>query len=49
MKYKIQDIGCVVVKQDEKYTVKDNHTLKNLIVSHRKRFSGKKINDKEKK
>lgn len=33
MKYKIQDIGGVVVKQDERYTVKDNHTLKNLIVS----------------
>ena len=33
MKYKIEEIGGVVVKQDERYKVKDNHTLKNLIVS----------------
>jgi mannose-6-phosphate isomerase-like protein (cupin superfamily) len=33
MKYRTNDIGGTVVKQDDRYTVKDNTELKNLIVS----------------
>ena len=33
MKYSDWDIGGEVVKQDDRYVVKDNATLKNLIVS----------------
>ena len=33
MKFKINDIGGEVVKQDERYTVCDNRALKNLVVS----------------
>ena len=33
MKYGNYDIGGDIVKQDERYVVKDNTTLKNLIVS----------------
>lgn len=33
MKFKINDIGGVIAKQDERYIVKDNTFLKNLIVS----------------
>ena len=33
MKINITDIGGSVVKQDERYTVKDNTHLKNLVVS----------------
>jgi mannose-6-phosphate isomerase-like protein (cupin superfamily) len=33
MKFGGYDVGGVVVKEDERYIVKDNTTLKNLIVS----------------
>jgi hypothetical protein len=33
MKINIADIGGSVVKQDQRYTVKDNTHLKNLVVS----------------
>lgn len=33
MKLNIRDIGGEVVKEDDRYIVKDNTTLKNLIVS----------------
>lgn len=33
MKVHIHNIGGDIVKQDERYTVKDNQTLNNLIVS----------------
>lgn len=33
MKFDIKDIGGIVAKQDERYVVKDNTTLKNLVVS----------------
>jgi|TARA_B110000444_G_C18838168_1_gene597294 mannose-6-phosphate isomerase-like protein (cupin superfamily) len=33
MKFDIKDIGGIVAKQDERYIVKDNTTLKNLVVS----------------
>mgnify|MGYP002640155221 CR=1 FL=1 len=33
MKLNIMDIGGVVAKQDDRYTVKDNTTLKNLVLS----------------
>ncbi|MBL52088.1 MAG: cupin [Candidatus Marinimicrobia bacterium] len=33
MKYTILDIGGKIVKEDDKYTVKDNQMLKNLVVS----------------
>jgi mannose-6-phosphate isomerase-like protein (cupin superfamily) len=36
MKYSDWDIGGEVVKQDDRYVVKDNATLKNLIVSSTK-------------
>lgn len=41
MKLKIDDIGGVVAKQDERYIVKDNTFLKNLIVSSTSLNSGK--------
>ena len=36
MKYGAWDIGGEVVKQDDRYTVKDNTTLNNLVVSSTK-------------
>ena len=33
MRVSIDDIGGVIAKQDERYIVKDNTTLKNLILS----------------
>ena len=33
MKFNINDIGGEVAKEDERYIVKDNTTLKNLVVS----------------
>ena len=33
VKYNIMDIGGAVAKQDDRYVVKDNATLKNLILS----------------
>ena len=33
MKFKASDIGGEIVKQDERYIVKDNKVLKNLVVS----------------
>ncbi len=33
MKVNIQDIGGVIAKQDDRYIVKDNTLLKNLVVS----------------
>jgi len=33
MKFNILDIGGKVVKEDDKYIVKDNQMLKNLVVS----------------
>jgi mannose-6-phosphate isomerase-like protein (cupin superfamily) len=33
MKFDIKAIGGVLAKQDERYVVKDNTTLKNLVVS----------------
>ena len=33
MKVDIQNIGGEIAKQDDRYTVKDNTTLKNLVVS----------------
>lgn len=33
MRYKISDIGGTVVKSDDRYIVKDNNVLNNLIVS----------------
>ena len=36
MKFKIDDIGGEITKQDDRYIVKDNTTLKNLVVSSTK-------------
>ena len=33
MRVSIDDIGGVIAKQDDRYIVKDNTTLKNLILS----------------
>ena len=33
MKYNVFDIGGAVAKEDDRYVVKDNTTLKNLVVS----------------
>jgi|TARA_B110000977_G_C10697845_1_gene346138 mannose-6-phosphate isomerase-like protein (cupin superfamily) len=33
MKVTINDIGGIIAKEDERYIVKDNTTLKNLVVS----------------
>ena len=41
MKYSIYDIGGNVVKQDDRYTVKDNTELKNLVVSSTRLLPGK--------
>lgn len=41
MKYGNYDIGGKVVKEDERYTVKDNSELKNLIVSSTRLHRGK--------
>jgi len=41
VKYGAYDIGGVVVKQDERYTVKDNTDLNNLIVSSTRLKPGK--------
>jgi|TARA_R110000803_G_scaffold136108_2_gene203086 oxalate decarboxylase/phosphoglucose isomerase-like protein (cupin superfamily) len=40
----IEDIGGEVVKQDDRYTVKDNTTLKNLVVSSTWLIAGKCTN-----
>ena len=52
MKFSINDIGGEVAKQDERYVVKDNTTLKNLVVSStrlqpRKSTSGHKHEGQE--
>jgi mannose-6-phosphate isomerase-like protein (cupin superfamily) len=41
MKFGGYDVGGDVVKQDERYTVKDNRTLKNLVVSSTNLHPGK--------
>lgn len=41
MKVKINNIGGEIVKQDDRYVVKDNTTLKNLIVSSTDLKAGK--------
>ena len=41
MKFGGYDIGGSVVKQDDRYTVKDNTELKNLIVSSTDLYPGK--------
>jgi mannose-6-phosphate isomerase-like protein (cupin superfamily) len=41
MKYGAYDIGGVVVKKDDRYTVKDNTELKHLIVSSTDLYPGK--------
>tara|TARA_B100001287_G_C22464663_1_gene426762 strand:+ start:38 stop:361 length:324 start_codon:yes stop_codon:yes gene_type:complete len=41
MKYRAWDIGGEVVKQDDRYTVKDNTRLNNLIVSSTRLLAGK--------
>lgn len=33
MKFKIQNVGGKIAKKDERYVVKDNTTLKNLVLS----------------
>ena len=38
---KIRDIGGSIAKQDDRYVVKDNTTLKNLVVSSTRLFPGK--------
>ncbi len=40
MKYGGYDVGGNIVKQDERYTVKDNTELKNLVVSSTKLHRG---------
>ena len=52
MKFSINNIGGEVAKQDERYVVKDNTTLKNLVVSStrlqpRKATSGHKHEGQE--
>ena len=52
MRFSINDIGGEVAKQDERYVVKDNTTLKNLVVSStrlqpRKSTSGHKHEGQE--
>ena len=52
MKFSINDIGGEVAKQDERYVLKDNTTLKNLVVSStrlqpRKSTSGHKHEGQE--
>lgn len=41
MKYKIEDVGGNIVKEDDRYVVKDNTELKNLIVSSTELKPGK--------
>jgi len=36
MKYDIKDIGGVIAKEDDRYIVRDNNILKNLVVSSTK-------------
>ncbi len=52
MKIQINDIGGTIAKQDDRYIVKDNTTLKNLVVSStdlkpRKSTSGHKHRGQE--
>jgi len=52
MKVSINDIGGIIAKEDERYIVKDNTTLKNLVVSStrlksRKATSGHKHEGQE--
>lgn len=42
MRYKLTDIGGEVVKEDDRYIVKDNNFLKNLILSSTELKPGKK-------
>lgn len=41
MKLAINDIGGEVVKEDDRYVVKDNKTLNNLVVSSTDLYAGK--------
>lgn len=41
MKLNIDDIGGEIVKQDDRYTVKDNKTLNNLVISSTDLYAGK--------
>jgi mannose-6-phosphate isomerase-like protein (cupin superfamily) len=41
MKFSVEDIGGKVVKQDDRYVVKDNTELSNLIVSSTELYPGK--------
>ena len=41
MKYTEFDVGGSIVKQDETYTIKDNKTLNNLVLSSTKLYRGK--------
>jgi len=41
MRFSINDIGGGVAKMDDRYTVKDNTTLKNLVVSSTELHPGK--------
>jgi mannose-6-phosphate isomerase-like protein (cupin superfamily) len=41
MKFSGYDVGGEIVKQDDRYTVKDNKSLKNLVVSSTRLHSGK--------
>ena len=52
MRFSINDIGGTIAKEDERYVVKDNTTLKNLVVSStrlqpRKATSGHKHEGQE--
>lgn len=40
MKYSQHDIGGEIVKDDETYLIKDNKTLKNLVLSSTKLYRG---------
>jgi len=41
MRLSISDIGGEVVKEDDRYVVKDNKTLNNLVVSSTQLYAGK--------
>ena len=41
MKYGSYDVGGDIVKRDDRYVVKDNKSLKNLVVSSTNLFPGK--------
>jgi len=44
MRYQHYDVGGEIVKEDDRYTVKDNKTLKNLVVSSTDLHPGKNTN-----